>query len=201
MVSSLSISAASLLCLLSMAVFAATARLHVRYLLALAAGLGAGSLLALAGRPVGPAEIGCIVIAVVSVHLWTRLGALALPLGVGILAVHWPMLLVVQGAPAPFAVAAVIAATLTLLWIAQRNPQLTSATLQTEATLLVLVMALLVASAPTVAAGWRSAAALNGSTTTAPASAAPQAEGLSLLAICLAPMLLGALYSMWRRSR
>jgi hypothetical protein len=199
--SSLSIGAASLLCLLSLAAFAATAQLHARYLLVLATGTCIGLLLALAGRSVGPAEIGCVVIAVVSVHLWTRLSALALPLGAGILAVHWPMLLVVQGVPGPLALVAAMVVMSALLWIVRRNPQLTSATLQTEALLLVFVMALLVASAPTVAAGWSSAAALNARSAMTPVVSATQAAGLSLLAICLAPMLLGALYSMWRRSR
>lgn len=197
----MNLAAALLLCLLAMTVFAASVRLGRRSLLALAVGSAAAVLLSYIGLPPDPAGIAAVVIGVVSVHLWTRFSALALPTGLAVLSVSLHGLLLDQGLPG---VAVAIAALLvpgTLLWTTHKHPGLANPALHLEAMVLILVLAVVLGAAPAVVTGWHSAIALNASmTSTAPASSDLQPSSW-LIPICLAPLLFGALYSLWGRRR
>lgn len=190
------LAATTLLCLLAMTVFAATARLDRRYMLGLVVGVGGGVLLGRFGLQADPSGIAGVVICAVGVHLWTRFSALAPPVGLGVLAVGFHGLLLGQGLPAVAAIVTTLLALGALLWMAHRHPDLATPASHLEAMLLLLVLAVFVGAAPAVVSGWHAATALN-------VSATPNAAGadLLLIPICLAPLVLGALYSMWGRRR
>ncbi|HWK49851.1 MAG TPA: hypothetical protein VNR40_08175 [Steroidobacter sp.] len=198
--SSLFVAAATLLCLLAMTVFAATARLDGRYIAALIIGLGSGGVLDYLGLQAAPTGIAGVVIGAVGVHLWTRFGTLALSVGLGVLTAQLHELLALEGFDAVTAILAALFVLSALLWTVHKYPNLAPPALHLEAVLLVVVVAVFVGAAPAIVTGWHAATALNVSA----AGAATATDSLStvlLIPICLAPLLLGALYSLWGRRR
>lgn len=80
-------------------------------------------------------------------------------------------------------------------WLATRRPAFAPPALREEALLIVGALALVVATAPPVIEGWRSAAAL----TAEPLAEPPVAAGAGLAVFLLACLAGGGLYALWRR--
>ncbi len=146
------------------------------------------------------AVIGSLVIALVCVQLWTRFAIAAAYFGLGLLALVWAQRLTLHGIALPLAALIALATLAIVLWACKRRIRPVNAALQIEALLIVLAAAVVVAAVPAVNSGWHSAAALNAVAQT-PATNDIPGGGLALLLICVAPLVLGAAYSVWRRRR
>jgi len=193
--------ASFLLCLLAIVVFAAVTPLRRRHVVAfMSGGCGAAALMLL-GIATDPALIGGVVIAVVCLHVWSRLRDLAAAFGLGMLVVSWQGLLVFQGLPQVLAIVMTLTVVIAVLRLAQRTPTLTSPLLQIEAMLLLFAYAVLVAAVPTIVEGWHSAIALNARALGAAPTPAAAGNGVVLWLLCSSAILLGACYTMWERRR
>ena len=169
----------------------------------------AGSLLGLAGfalgawwirQPFGPstsavAMVVAIVAALELVRPPPQPFAIALA---GWLAGVWSAVLQVQGMP--LAVAIVVAGTLPAAsgYLRRQRPAFAPAALREEALLFLVILGVVSAAAPGIAAGWRAAGNLNMHSGEAVASAT---AGMPLwtLVVASAALLTGGLFSLWSR--
>jgi hypothetical protein len=104
-------------------------------------------------------------------------------------------LLRAQSVPTLAAAAVAIGLAATSAWLSARRPAFAPPAVREEATLLVLVLAATVAAWPTLAAGWRSAVALN---LQQPGSAPAAMPGWAAL-LTAGAFGLGGLFTAWRR--
>ena len=128
---------------------------------ALAVGFVLGAIVVRPGRLPDPVWIGIIVAALAVAGLTRpRVGLLASAAG-GLLAGIWISLLQVEGLPLWAAVIVAGAPAAVSAVLSHRKPNFAPPALREEAMLLVFVLAVVVAAAPSVIAGWQSAVALN----------------------------------------
>jgi hypothetical protein len=196
-----SLSAALILDLLALAVFVTAMSWRARdWALLLGAAVVSGTL-AVYGWIGDAASVGAFVIAFVSLHLWTRWSDFAAAGGAG-----W-LIGCTLGALMQFGVAASAAAfgaltiAAAIFAVSRHRVEEASPTLQLEALLLLLIFAVLVAAAPEVSAGWRSAVALNAAQGIDPPRADVSADLKSLFLLCGAALAGGAGYAMWERRK
>lgn len=198
--SSLSSTSGFLLLLMALVVFATAAPLRVRPVLAMSAGAAAGFALAHFGWIGEAMSIGCIVIAVVCLHLWTRWHEAALAVGIGLLVACCQAWLVGHGVGAWLAAVSALLAGMAIVLVCRRHTYAAPGTMQTEAMLLLLVLAVFVAAAPEVTAGWQSAVALNASAIESSAEASLPDLKFPLL-LCAVAIAAGAGHSIWERCK
>ena len=113
----------------------------------------------------------------------------------GALAAIFQAVLQAQGLPPAAAWTAAVAPPVAACWLAARRGDFAPQALREEALLMVLGVALLVAVTPGVAAGWRSAVALNATAELGGSNLALPAWALSLSGGAAA---VGGLASLWR---
>lgn len=111
--------------------------------------------------------------------------------------VAWRVALMVQGVPSLVATVAAVAMLAAL--ILKVRPQLvdTSLVLHTEALILVLMMAIAIATVPAIADGWHTARALNVASVE-PQVASSRHVATLLIVILLMPAALGVAWGLWR---
>ena len=112
----------------------------------------------------------------------------------GLLGGAWLSILWTQGIPVPAATAAAIALPAASAWLSARQPSFAPPLLREEAAMFVLVLAAIVAAAPAILDGWRSAIALN-IQTAAPHIAMPSWTGV----LAGSAIGLGGVFAVWRR--
>jgi hypothetical protein len=188
--------AAGVLAALAATVFAAQPAGHRRAtLVALPASLALATLLL---HWLTVPEIGALAfcIAAAAVACLVRLGPAWLPpIAAGITGAVWISLLEAQGLPWPPAVLLAAALLAAAAMLPMRRQDFAPADVRDEALVLVACFALLLAVGPDVADGWRSATAL----TAEPLAAAGPDVGPALAALVVACLLLGGVYSFWKR--
>jgi hypothetical protein len=113
----------------------------------------------------------------------------------GALAAEWAGLIHAQGVMQPVAIVSAAALPLASAYLAQRSPAFAPPLLQEEALVALLALGGVVAIAPTVAQGWRSALALNLADTGASMPFVP----VWMVCFAGASTALGGLWSLWRR--
>jgi signal transduction histidine kinase len=198
---SLSLAATLSLDLLALAVFMTAMPRRARAWTSMIGAAVASGTLAVFGWLGDAASVGAIVIAFVSLHLWTRCGEFAAACGTGLLigcTVGALMRFGVEAGPATLGaltIAAVIFA-MARHWVEDASP-----TLQIEAMLLLLIFAVLVAAAPEVAAGWHSAVALNAAQGIDPPRADVSADLKALFLLCGVALVGGAGYAIRERRK
>lgn len=112
----------------------------------------------------------------------------------GLAAALWAVLLVAEGLPGSAVFPAVVVVVSSAAALAAARPSFAPTILQEEALMIVAVLGLLVAAAPSVIEGFGSAIAFTGSGL--PDDAEPQAPWA--LALAAAFIALGAIYSLWK---
>jgi hypothetical protein len=184
-----------MLCALGATVFAAAVP-GPRHACAMALGFGAAALLVSGAGVADPALVGGLTVALSALLIARPRLNLVRVTFAGVLSGIWLSLLRVETmVPWPAALAVATALPATSAWLSARRSSFAPPTIRDEATLLVLILAAFVAAAPTLAAGWHSAVALNlqqagGSTVAVP----PWALLLTVSAFAL-----GGLSTAWRR--
>lgn len=113
----------------------------------------------------------------------------------GVLSGAWVSLLWAEGVPSLAAAAMAIALPTASAWLSVRRSSFAPRMLREEGLMLVLVLAAIIAAAPTVAAGWRSAVALNLHQPGGTHAAVPSWT----LALAGSAIGLGGLFTLWRR--
>jgi hypothetical protein len=183
-----------MLCALGATVFAATAR-GPRDACAMALGFVAGLLwLNGTGAP-DFTRVGGLTLAV-SAFVIARPGAAFVPVAfAGVLSASSLSLLRAESVPSLAAAAVAMGLPATSAWVSARRPSFAPPAMREEATLLVLILAAIVAALPTLAAGWRSAVTLN---LQQPGGAPIAMPGWALL-LTVSAFGLGGLFTAWRR--
>lgn len=184
-----------MLCALGAAGFAALRAADRAGLTALVLGFGAALLAVAPARFPEPASIGAAAALLAAAALFRPRWSLVPAFAAGVFAGLWVSVLRAQGLPlmpALLLAAALPAAGLTLT---TRRPKFAPSVLREEALLLVGGLGLVVALGAQLAAGWRSAAALAAQPLSGQRSAG---EGW-LAAFVLACVVVGGLYSLWKR--
>lgn len=176
--------------------------------LRLAAGVGllaAGFLIGMLANRGGlfpePGWIGVVVIGAAAASFHPGRGRHIAACAAGVLAFNLMPLLTLQGAPQWSAFVAVVAVLALAIHASRRHAGFSSPALHAEAMVLVLVIAVIVASAPEIASGWQAATALNASAINRPGADASVVIPVQLTLLCATPLLLGGFYSWWRRHR
>ena len=191
----LSFHALWMLCALGAVVFAAAAARPVREQAFLAAGFGAGALLASPERLPDPALAGTLAAAAAAVYLF-RPGYAMLAAGFGgALGGMWTALLEVQGLPLPVALAAGAVALVVPSHLARTRATFAPELLRDEGLLAIAVLGLAVAILPAILDGWQAAGTLSATSERPSAAALP----VWTLTIILMSASLGGLYSFWSR--
>ena len=187
--------AAGILAALAAAVFAAQCASGRAALLGLLSGFaGAAFAFARLGSP-DVMTLGFCVLAAAITALARPQWRLLPPLAGGICGAVWISVLGAQGLPllpAAAVAACVVAAAVTL---AARLPGFVSTELRDEGLVLIASFALLLGIGPEVVDGWRSAVALKAE----PLAAAGPDVGLELGALVVGSVLLGGVYTVWKR--
>lgn len=117
------------------------------------------------------------------------------PLAAGVCAAAWISILEVQGLPWLPAALLAVSVTGVAVGLAQRRAGFASAEVRDEAVVLVSCFALLLALGPELVDGWRSATALAAE----PLSADVPSVGPWLGAFVIGCLLMGGVYSLWKR--
>lgn len=142
-----------------------------------------------------PTSVGLLIAVIAGVQLvWPKHGWLMVAAS-GLVAGLWASLLSTQGLPGPPAWLLAGSLPLASAWLAARRPQFAPTALREEALLAVCGLGAMVATGPTVAAGWGSASALN----VEPAGGVRQALGLWVVLLGAASIALGGWHSLRRR--
>ena len=163
--------------------------------LALALGFAAVIFWNYHGQPLDTAWIGGLSALAAVAHLVVPgRGWMATAVG-GALAAIFQVVLQAQGLPPAAAWTAAVTPPVAACWLAARRGDFAPQALREEALLMVLGVALLVAVTPGVAAGWRSAVALNATADRGGSDLALPAWALSLSGSAAAA---GGLASLWR---
>ncbi len=184
-----------IVCGLAVVVLAALEPRRLDTGLAFCAGLVAAAIVIGATRVPDPVWGAALTAAGAAVALWTpRAAWMAFACG-GMLAAVWASVLAAQGLPVPVAYALVTVVAAASSGLAAFRPRFAPSSLREEALVLVAALAVLVAAAPAVSAGWHSAATLRGSPLEPPATAS--AAWAFALAACA--LVCGAIHALWRR--
>jgi hypothetical protein len=187
--------ALSMLCALGAVVFAASPARKSIGLPSMALGFVLALIWIRSGRLPDAGVIGGAVAFVAALELVRpRHHALAAACG-GALTALWASLLEVQGFPRPAAFGVAAIAPILSAYLATRSRAFAPAIVREEALMGLLTFGVVVAMAPTVAEGWRSALALNLVDSSGPTQLVP-AWTIGLAAGSVA---LGGMYSLWRR--
>ncbi len=142
-----------------------------------------------------PMWIGAMVALVAVLGLgWSRFGPLSAAVA-GVLAGLWVHVLESYGLPGWSAVPLAAAVPGTAVVLAHRSPRFAPLGLREDALLTICVLGLVVAAAPAVSMGWRSAVAMN----LEPGSGAQPTTGLWVPLGLGAVVSLGGLHTLWRR--
>ncbi|HET8697477.1 MAG TPA: hypothetical protein VFO94_08330 [Gammaproteobacteria bacterium] len=187
--------AVGMLCALGAAGFAALRAADRAGMAAVMAGFGAALGAVTAGRFPEPSSIGAAAVVLAAVALFRPSLWLAAALAAGAFAGLWVSVLRAQGlplAPALVLAAAVPAAAMALT---TRRPRFAPSVLREEALLLVGGLGLVVALGPPLVAGFESADAF----ASQPLSGGPEASVGWLSAFVAGCVVLGGLYSLWKR--
>lgn len=191
---SLSFYALAMLCSLAAVAFVALDTTR-RGAGAVAIGFVLGAVAARPDRLPDPVWVGAIVAALAAAAVMRpRAGTLAAAAG-GVLGGIWISLLQVEGLSMAAAVAVAVASIAVSLFFSRRKPDFAPDVLREEALLVVFVLAVMVAAAPGIAAGWQSAAVLNLQQKEVPSQIVPA----WILLLTLGAAAIGGLYTVWMR--
>lgn len=113
----------------------------------------------------------------------------------GALAALWGALLLAAGAPRLVTVPVSAVVPMVSAWLTARTPAFAPQLLREDATLVILLLAVMVGVAPTIAEGWRSAHVLNATDPTGASAFLP----IWMMSFVGASMALGGAWSLWRR--
>jgi hypothetical protein len=142
-----------------------------------------------------PAFVGAVgALVSVGVLIWPRYRLPALFVGGG-LAWIWGLALAVQGVPLAAAVGVALGVPAVVFPLATYHERFSSRIVVDEALVIVAGLGLLLATVPTITAGWDSAVALRA----APVDAGARPGRGWVLILALAIVLMGAAYSLWKR--
>ena len=142
-----------------------------------------------------PVWIGAMVALVAVLGLgWSRFGPLSAVVA-GVLAGLWVHVLQSYGLPGWSAVPLAAAVPGTAVVLAHRSPRFAPRALREDALLTICCLGLVVAAAPVLSMGWRSAVAMN----LEPGGGARPAMGLWVTLGLGAVVALGGLHTLWRR--
>ena len=187
--------ALALLCGLGSVAFATVEGPTRRGSVAMALGLAATAVFLRPDRLADPGAVG-VLVACLALASLVRPGAMLFAAaGSGALAGLWARMLQSAGVAAPVAFVAAAAAPVVTLVLMRRRSDFAPPLLRQDALLVVLALAVVVAMAPGIVAGWQSAALLNIRQMEA---ASPPLPSWTLL-VSLGAATLGGLYTVWTR--
>jgi hypothetical protein len=189
-----------MLCAMSVAVFAATPWRHpwIAVVVSALAFAATSVVLAAGGWPDAALIGGLTLLAAVGQLIRPGPMEAITAATTGVIAAAWAALLRVEGAPPLLASALAVALPLLCAYFSRRRPDFAPPVIREEGLVIVSVVGVIVATAPSVTAGWHSAMALNlVDKANASAAAANTVPGWTL-GIVAASTLCGGAFRLWR---